>query len=66
MHKHTGHDHQLKNHFNVIGIDPQGQSVTIQYEENCWLRGQEPVQQMGWIEFLEGIMAGRFEIRAAE
>ncbi len=66
MSKHIGHDHLLKNHFNIIGIDPPGQSVILQYENNGWMRGQEPIQQLGWVEFIEGVMEGRFEIRAVE
>jgi hypothetical protein len=66
MSSHIGHDHQLRNHFSIVGIDAQGQSVTIQYDDNEWLRGQDPVQRLGWVEFLEGMVAGRFEVRRTD
>ena len=63
MNKHIGHDHSIQNHFTIIGFDEQDQSVRLQYESNEWMRSQNPIRQMGWVEFLEAVMDGRFEIR---
>jgi hypothetical protein len=63
MGKHIGHDHSCHNRFHIVELDPAARTVVIRYEENEWTQGTEQTRQLDWIEFLEGLMDGRFEIR---
>ncbi|CAL1239679.1 hypothetical protein [Candidatus Methylocalor cossyra] len=64
MNKHVGHDHSCHNRFRIIELDRATHSVVIQYAENDWLRGVERTQRFAWMDFLQGLMDGRFEIHA--
>jgi hypothetical protein len=63
MNKHLGDDHSRLTHFHIVAIDPATSSVVIRYVENEWTRGVDQTQHLPWVEFLNGLQEGRYEIQ---
>jgi phage terminase large subunit len=62
MSKHIGNDCGSHTHFRIVDIDSRQGSVLVEYDENLWLREQRQAQEISWVEFVEGLRDGRFEI----
>lgn len=65
MNNHLGDDRSCRAYFHIVDIDPATESVEIQYVENDWIRGMDQTRHLPWVEFLNGLREGRYEIHRA-
>lgn len=62
MNKHIGNDCNSHTHFHIVDVDSTSGSVLVEYDKNLWIQEQTQAQQLPWVEFVEGLRDGRFEI----
>jgi hypothetical protein len=62
MSKHIGNDLGSYTRFRIVEIDSRQGSVRVEYDENLWLTEQVRACEISWVEFVEALRDGRFEI----
>jgi hypothetical protein len=62
MNNHIGNDSRSHTHFRIVDVDANAGCVLVEYDQNLWFREQEQARQISWVEFVEGLKEGRFEI----
>lgn len=65
MCKHIGNDCHHHTRFRIVDIDSGQGSIIVEYDENLWFREEGRSQRISWVEFVEGLREGRFEIHRA-
>ena len=62
MTQHTIKDLSTRNVFHIVDFDEASGLIRVHFRKDGWIQNFDEFQTMTWIDFVSGIMQGRFEI----
>ena len=62
MTKHAGRDQKTRAKFHIVGFDAATGMVELHHSPDGWVKDASDTEHMSWMDFLQGLMDGRFEI----
>ena len=62
MIQHTIRDLSTRNIFHIVDFDEASGLIRLHYRKDGWIQDFDEFQMMTWVDFISGIIQGRFEM----